>query len=577
MKRPNSKLSPIKIGGYEISIKALLISGFVASVFVLVGITLTSAAYELKLVDKVKSKLASVTETTASRGDSATFTWKTLETGLETISTMEIPFGKTEGVGAGGAIEEFQNNLIYVTPLGKIGFIDPTNGLISYFENEVPMNFEDLSQSDAWQATNFNRSWFRVGDILITNESERDWLYVNHHIFLGDRICTRVSRIVISKEDNRPRLIGDWETFYEVDPCGMLSPDNYEFAGHMTAGRMIENTDGSILMTVGDFGMGHWEPENFPNGHSKDWSTLLKLDPTTKQSEIMATGFRNAQGLNIDEQGRIWSTEHGPQGGDEVNIVALGKHHGWPNVSLGMHYADSYNPRNDIYENPIQGRHEGYEKPVTAFIPSIGISQILPVPTDSPVFELWRGDMLFVSMREQTLFRMRLDGDRAVSIEPIRLDRRMRDIIRLKNNRLAILTDDKSIIIIKDPEHDEGENITLAGYAPINEMEQSVRTQAGHEWRRDMFRFRCGACHSVDGSENVAPSLAGIVGREIASVEGYPYSAVLDNASGVWTEDKIEKFATHPDAAGLTNSNMPRINTTPDEIKGIIDYLKTVE
>lgn len=560
----------------RLSFKFLALIIFLSGTLVFVGMAVTSAAYEMKIVDKVKNKIASKAPSKPARADVENFEWHTLETGLETISTLEIPLGKTESVGSGGAIEEYKGVLLYATPLGKLGFIDANNEKISYIEESVPMNFQSLADSDAWQATKFNRSWFRVGDILITQSSKHDWLYVNHHVFLDDKICVRVSRIEITQENGIPRFKGDWDTFYDVNPCFELDPDNYEFAGHMTAGRMVEDANGSILMTVGDFGMGQFIPETFPDGHSDDWCTLLKLDPITKQAEIVATGFRNAQGLNIDEYGRIWSTEHGPQGGDEVNLVVPGKNYGWPTVSMGMHYADNFNPRNDILENPIQGRHDGFAKPVTSFIPSIGISQILPIPSDSPVFELWRGDILFVSMRGQTLYRMRLDGDRAVTIEPIRLERRMRDIIRLENNRLAILTDDKSILLIRDPEEDHGDNITLAGYGPINKMEVAAQAQAGHEWQRDMFRFKCGACHSVDGTENVGPTLVGVVGRKIGALDGYPYSAAFLEASGIWTETKIEKLAIHPEDTELANSYMPKINATEDEIKGIIDYLKTL-
>jgi glucose/arabinose dehydrogenase len=105
--------------------------------------------------------------------------------------------------------------------------------------------------------------------------------------------------------------------------------------------------------------------------------------------EIYSLGHRNQLGLTIHPvTGALWSAEHGPNGGDELNIILPGRNYGWPDVSLGRDY-----------EGPWQGRFEkeGIERPIVFWMPSIAVSDLLFYTGDR--FPQWRGNAIVGSMR----------------------------------------------------------------------------------------------------------------------------------------------------------------------------------
>jgi aldose sugar dehydrogenase len=105
--------------------------------------------------------------------------------------------------------------------------------------------------------------------------------------------------------------------------------------------------------------------------------------------EIYSMGHRNQLGLTIHPvTGALWSAEHGPNGGDELNIILPGRNYGWPDVSLGRDY-----------EGPWQGKFEkdGIERPIVFWMPSIAVSDLLFYTGDK--FPQWRGNALVGSMR----------------------------------------------------------------------------------------------------------------------------------------------------------------------------------
>lgn len=541
------------------------------------SVALTIVAYESGVSSKVKEVFFTPASTPPIASNTKTYTWRTVETGLHSLAVAEIDFGEIDGFANGGGISSYKGGIIFSSPQGQLGFLDLTNGKIIYSGTRVPMNLAGLQKSKAWQATIFNRGWFRVSSILTKSVGEQDWLLVSHHFYNDDeQICTRISKTQLTYHENSLSISNDWQLVHDVNPCVDLKERNYEFAGHLVGGR-LENVknEPSVLMTVGDHGYGYWDPARFTNGHHKEWSSLLKISLFNNSTELVVTGLRNPQGLHIDDRGRLWETEHGPQGGDEINLIKPGLNYGWPNVSYGMEYADNFSPRKPVQNNIIQGSHEGYQKPVKAFVPSIGISQITSVSKTSKVFPLWRGDLLMVSMKEKTLYRMRLEEDRIVYAEPIFLNHRMRDITRLPDGTFAVLSEQGKILILSNAKTSDNPPITIAGYAPIIEKLSLVSEVKGVEWQRDMLRWRCGSCHSVDGTPNIGPPLNNIIGRKIGAIEGFPYSEALRTAKGQWTKEKLLKFVQDPSSVGLGGSAMPSIDATFDELRGAIDYADT--
>jgi aldose sugar dehydrogenase len=125
--------------------------------------------------------------------------------------------------------------------------------------------------------------------------------------------------------------------------------------------------------------------------------------------EIWSYGHRNVQGIAIDQAtGDVWATEHGPQGGDELNRIQPGRNYGWPVVGFGVNYTTG----KAIHE----GTHrEGMEQPANIWVPSIGISGLMIYTGDR--FPQWRGNIFTAGMAGQQLARLTMKGQNVVNVE----------------------------------------------------------------------------------------------------------------------------------------------------------------
>lgn len=157
---------------------------------------------------------------------------------------------------------------------------------------------------------------------------------------------------------------------------------------------------------------------------------------TGARPEIWSYGHRNSQGLAIHpETGDVWLNEHGPQGGDEVNLVLPGRNYGWPVVGYGVNYRTGA----AIHE----GTHrEGMEQPVHIWVPSIGIAGMLIYTGDR--FPAWRGNMFVGGMVGQQLARLTLEGQEIVSEETLVQGMgRIRDVRQGPDGYIYLAIDDR--------------------------------------------------------------------------------------------------------------------------------------
>ena len=145
--------------------------------------------------------------------------------------------------------------------------------------------------------------------------------------------------------------------------------------------------DNSIYFTTGEF-------RNRPLAQKKDndYGKILNIEFKWKKSKIISIGHRNPQGLYYSQKNNfIISTEHGPKGGDEVNInhepEKKIKNFGWPKASYGEHYYKNYS-KEILNQAPLFKSHKkyGFEEPIKYFVPSIGISEIIALDNDDKEF-----------------------------------------------------------------------------------------------------------------------------------------------------------------------------------------------
>ena len=151
--------------------------------------------------------------------------------------------------------------------------------------------------------------------------------------------------------------------------------------------------------------------------------------------EIWTLGHRNVQSAAFDTRGRLWAVEHGPRGGDELNLIEKGKNYGWPVVSYGEEYSGA------AIEGSVTAR-EGFVQPVYYWDPVIAPSGAEFYTGNA--FPAWKGSLFIGALKEQRLVRLVIENDRVVGEEHLLTDRgqRVRDVRQGPDGALYVVTDE---------------------------------------------------------------------------------------------------------------------------------------
>lgn len=208
--------------------------------------------------------------------------------------------------------------------------------------------------------------------------------------------------------------------------------------GHFSH-RVAFGPDGFLYLTSGD--RQKFDPAQDMGGNL---GKVLRLtdegapapgNPWAKQGRIAAQfwsiGHRNLLGLAFAPDGRLWESEMGPKGGDEVNLVKPGLNYGWPKASNGSNYDGS-----DI---PDHKPGDGFEAPKVWWNPSISPGGLLIYTGDR--FRAWKGDALVPALSGEALIRIDIDGEKATKAEHWPMGRRIRAVDQGPDGRLFILED----------------------------------------------------------------------------------------------------------------------------------------
>ncbi len=147
--------------------------------------------------------------------------------------------------------------------------------------------------------------------------------------------------------------------------------------------------------------------------------------------EIWSWGHRNPLGLAFDADGRLWSSEMGPQGGDEVNRIEPGQNYGWPEASNGSHYGDG--------EIPDHAPQDGFEAPFVWWTPSVSPSSLMIYSGD--VFPQWQGDAFIGALSGRALIRVDLDGPSATEGDQWDMGQRIREVEQGPDGTIWLLED----------------------------------------------------------------------------------------------------------------------------------------
>jgi hypothetical protein len=315
----------------------------------------------------------------------------------------------------------------------------------------VPMNLDSLLESPIMDIEGFRLDSFRINGLYVEKTGDMEHtLYVSHTYYHPSEKCisSNVSKVTLETGNLSISQSGEWQGIFQSEPC--LYPeedkDAYEpFSGQMSGGPMIAYDDEHILVSIGNFHRDGVKYDAYPMDATNPYGKIIRLHKNSGEYSIYAKGIRNSQGLFRDAQGRIWATDHGPQGGDELNLIEEGDNLGWPEVSYGIDYGNKPWPRSGI-----QGRHDEFDQPVYVWIPSIAVTNITGIQGRGK-FSLWAGDLLIGSLTNHSIHRLRIqDGDRIIYSESIRIGKRIRDLTSLEDGSVALISDDGLLIIVDD-------------------------------------------------------------------------------------------------------------------------------
>jgi aldose sugar dehydrogenase len=213
--------------------------------------------------------------------------------------------------------------------------------------------------------------------------------------------------------------------------------------GHFGS-RLAFARDGRLFVTLGERSSRRDDAQILGNHHGK----IVRIEADGKvpadnpfvgqagaRPEIWSYGHRNVQGAAIHPTtGDLWATEHGPQGGDELNLVEAGKNYGWPVISYGVEYGSGAK----VGEGTAK---PGMEQPLTYWVPSIATSGLAFLTSDR--YPDWKGNAFVGGLRGEVLVRLELDGRRVVREHRLltRLRERIRDVRQGPDGWLYVLTD----------------------------------------------------------------------------------------------------------------------------------------
>ena len=215
-------------------------------------------------------------------------------------------------------------------------------------------------------------------------------------------------------------------------------------------GSRIVFRNGYIYFSVGDsFEREEAQSLNTPNGkiHRLTYSGEIPKDNPFKNedgsiSTIWTYGNRNPQGLAVSKDGVIWQTEHGPRGGDELNIIKKGVNYGWPVITYGINYIGT--KITDITEK------EGMEQPVWHWTPSIAVCGMSMYESD--LFSKWNGNILVTSLKFEYLERVVVENNKFVRKENIyQPGSRVRDVEVDSYGKIYVALENPGRIVMLSP------------------------------------------------------------------------------------------------------------------------------
>ena len=348
--------------------------------------------------------------------------------GSDSLTISSMNFGNylplfAKGLLPSGYLSVVDNDLLVIGGRGPILIVDNQFDKII----EIDSNLEEIIDSQGYVSIS-------GGSDISGRMGVRDTFYdIQNQVVYISLITNNYDDcfgIGIFKAD--ARQVKDERTlffdmYYKTNTC--VSNVNFQQSG----GKIQQYREG-LLFTIGDFDQNIQE---FLLDPDNEFGKIIYIE-NGKKIKNFSSGHRNPQGLLVNK-GLIYSTEHGPKGGDEINLIKENQFYGWPVYSYGVEYSGE-----DIYKSP---HGEGAIEPLYYFTPSIAISEIVIYQGDE--FSNWANQFLIGSLKEQSLYLLKIEQDNSISlVTKIPIERRIRDITIDDDGVIWLITDDAMLVKI---------------------------------------------------------------------------------------------------------------------------------
>ena len=327
-----------------------------------------------------------------------------------------------------------ENNLYLATASGIFFQIDRKDlNKKKIYPKKLKTNINDFIKTDEF----YLKSDFGIKDILI--DENNILVSFNNEVTKG---CFNTGILKAKLNDNYLMF----ENFFNHQECKSKLKSKYgTFSVGQAGGRIIKYNNNYLLSH------GSYSEFDEVQDDKSIYGKIILISDDGKYLKNYSKGHRNPQGLALLYNKKLLSTEHGPNGGDEINLVLEDKNYGWPIASYGSHYKGQKHV-NKYY--PLPRNHKNFEKPIFYFKKSIAISHIISI---TKKFDNSKQDKIFLaSMKVNNdygekinLFKFTLNNNKLILEEKIPINERIRDLIYdQKNNQIIMFLDTSASLAI---------------------------------------------------------------------------------------------------------------------------------
>jgi glucose/arabinose dehydrogenase len=312
------------------------------------------------------------------KSEKLTFTLDTIETGIDVPWGLAfLPNGDLLVTDKSGEIRTIRDGKLLPEKVGGVPSVF-TRGQGGLFDLELHPDYE-----------------------------ENGWLYISYAA-VPEKKGESGGMTYIMRAKLRNNQLADQQIIFKGEP--------FTTSGVHFGGRLEFDKDGYLFFSIGERGeMKKAQQLSTYNGkvyRIKDDGSIPDDNPFVNTPGAVKAAYtygnRNPQGLALNpETGEIWETEHGPMGGDELNIIGKGKNYGWPEITYGINYDG-----NIISKDSVKA---GMEQPVIFWRPSIATSNLVFVTSDK--YPSWKGNILVCGLRFQLIERLEINDNKVVHQE----------------------------------------------------------------------------------------------------------------------------------------------------------------